>query len=749
MSLKKSGWSSAQTHNCKARQPVTDGWWMVVRYRPRQFSVVLLCCVFAVGTVAAARSVPESTFPRAIMIFAADEDKDRQQVQQLGRILRTRLNFQGVDTDRRWSPRRLRNDFQKAYNDAKNVQETGDFLCYFHGEILPTESGLAACLRGNAANASEWILISDFWNKMVELRSLGWRSASVILDVDSEVAAADVRQELRSIIGTPEATAELPYMVIALRNSEVAESLPSIAESIGDALLLGAPGSGPRVGRPTQLVATDFERYLVEHLKTPTAIAPVEIITSAEVVMGDAGAEVVKGDAGVQLVVEQRPREPQELIQDLAVQILEQRALWPDLSRLIIPVFWDRDRKSPATDTFSTRLRHALIESLGREAGGRVVVLGDRDLPSDVVSGSRAEAWKQAAHVEPEKQVFADICDHLDVPTETIGLVQVSLRNTTLSDFAEESSGPGTFSVAEVGVNVRVIAPGQGRVERSGRAVVTPEERCEIGGRNYLPPVSERPVVGTGENQELILPNPPPMPDANGLADRELVQRREEEIRRQQKWMDTQPPTQLSNLDGEPLRLRLRRKGSFSDLPINVLGDGTTSVQLRKGDVFEIIVYQEESVPLFMSLFVDGLSTLPRAIVRSDGTKSWKVAPADAPDKARWWFLRGSGRSPHRVSGFVTSLSGIAGDHDVYDFRVTDAENSEAAKAGISMSNVGTITAHFYYAQQVENSGTMSLGTEFGNQKKVSLTYENGYTHVLSENGSLQTRGTLQLRYEE
>ncbi len=141
-------------------------------------------------------------------------------------------------------------------------------------------------------------------------------------------------------------------------------------------------------------------------------------------------------------------------------------------------------------------------------------------------------------------------------------------------------------------------------------------------------------------------------------------------------------------------------------------------VPMRKGEVYEIWVYNRSNRMVAMRLLVDGLNTLPEK-EKVKGIITLRVAPRVSLDEARPWVLdpattvEGPFKNLFRVQGFVTE-TGASGK--LRDFKVVDLDQSIAARQQFT-DQIGLITAAFY----APGSGARGIGTGFGREHEENL----------------------------
>jgi hypothetical protein len=169
-----------------------------------------------------------------------------------------------------------------------------------------------------------------------------------------------------------------------------------------------------------------------------------------------------------------------------------------------------------------------------------------------------------------------------------------------------------------------------------------------------------------------------------------------------------------------PLRVRImvgnqERKGVFRD--------GEMRVPLNTGEVYRIQVENGQDHGVFMRLLVDGLNTLPERVwskgveVEAAPKRELAVAqPVNLAEARAWWLdppAAGQTARVYSVNGFFSQVGENA---KFNDFRVVDAQDSQAARIGFA-DQAGLITAAFYQpVPKPVDDGKRALGTALGDE---------------------------------
>jgi hypothetical protein len=158
-------------------------------------------------------------------------------------------------------------------------------------------------------------------------------------------------------------------------------------------------------------------------------------------------------------------------------------------------------------------------------------------------------------------------------------------------------------------------------------------------------------------------------------------------------------------------------------LPRPVFRDGQWRVPLKTGEVYRIQVENGKDHGVFLRLLVDGLNTMPERVwskgVEVEAAPKREVAaaqPVNLAEARAWWLdppAAGRTAALYSVNGFFSQV----GDNAKYnEFRVVDAQDSQAARIGFA-DQAGLITAAFYRpVPKTTQTGERSLGTALGDE---------------------------------
>lgn len=174
-------------------------------------------------------------------------------------------------------------------------------------------------------------------------------------------------------------------------------------------------------------------------------------------------------------------------------------------------------------------------------------------------------------------------------------------------------------------------------------------------------------------------------------------------------------------------------EGRFRPCPF-AYRQGQAYVPLRSGDVFKLLFRNGYANEVGVRVLVDGLNTLPEKSIlptvakfaidpddedlgNEDGEQPDVIAPAVNLDRAKFWVMRP--RIQYQIPGFFSSTGKAA---EGREFRVTDADQSEAAKKRFT-DQIGIITVAVYTLREQE-PGTRSGGNrgDFGIELGDSFT---------------------------
>lgn len=268
----------------------------------------------------------------------------------------------------------------------------------------------------------------------------------------------------------------------------------------------------------------------------------------------------------------------------------------------------------------------------------------------------------------------------------------------------------------KVNVRCRLVSVEDGDVlsAAGGVANLSDSEWGMLGGSGWIPPEQRQ--------------RPTAEPDSKRPITREVRTVRDERQAETVRLLDEQSQHPLQD-PRFPFKVKLlvdgkERPGTFEQNPET--GKTDYVVSFRRGEVYSIQVENHARRAACVRLLVDGLNTLPEKSLEK-GIAVFETAPRVNLNSCRAWIIDPHpagkpSRTSWVVSGFFSN-TGNAGE--LYEFKVSDAQSSVAARRGFT-DQVGLVTAAFYYPQgQPAASGTFQAmdgrgeaGTVFGRNRR-------------------------------
>ena len=672
-----------------------------------------------------------STRPIAILISGSG-DADLRSGEAVLTPLRTKLGVRTLGVIAA-SSAEFRRRFDAECNRLSKTPDNGRFILYLRGHLRKQLDDWVLSADDSATTpATGRIELSYLMQRVGEFADR--TSVTVLLDVSGQIDARQFQQRLKdSAIAFRQDHGTAAAIVTVLHSGREASATTAIhpfttGHLIGNALTQ-VQGSGPRIGRPAPVAVSQLLLSLEEQLQSFPQKDAIAIISSYEVPMEPGiAAEPPPAEA---VVVDQLPRTWDILVRDHAASIRKELRDIGLIQYLVVPEFWDDEKQRPANTTFSRRLIATLVKEL-KDQGIPVTILSSSKL-SSILQGRDAAAEFQVNPSQRNLELAETlIADEQNVSREAVAFLQGRFRCPGVSD--ADAAG---FSVAEFSLSLQLMTSTNVNAHITGRAVLQPTQRIEADGVSFS---RDLPAVPTNA----VLPMAPKPFSSGDLVDPMAVSVIEGQI---QELNDAIQQKSNPLFDPAcPFSIRLRLKGRPQPLPIEHGEDDKAVSRLKPGDIYEIEILSEADRPLFLRLFVDGLNTLPRH-TKTDSGATWETAPAVSPEHAAYWRIPPRSRSV--FSGFVTALNG-EGRHNLREFRITSAANSEGQAKQLDLSDIGVITAHFYTCVAVEDQQSLStagrgpLGTALGNQINEQLKYYRG-----SEIPSAQPVTSLNLYYEQ